>query len=140
MDDDLIRGLVPDDLWNRVRGHLPVRLPQPRGGRPWRDDRACLAGIVFVLRHGVGWRSLPAGFGVNGMTCWRRLRDWQQAGVWKVVHQGLLGDLHKAGLCSPEVAVADSGTIRAVGVGQRGIRPRDATPLIAAGPAPSTTC
>ena len=140
MDDDLIRSLVPDDLWERVRRHLPEREPQPEGGRPWRDDRVCLAGVIFVLRHGLAWRALPGGFGVNGMTCWRRLRDWRRAGVWGKVHRGLLDDLHAAGPCSPEVAVADSGTVRAVGVGQRGGRRPAPTPPTAAAPARSTTC
>lgn len=139
MDNELIRGLVPDDLWERVRRHLPEREPQPRGGRPWRDDRACLAGVVFVLRHGIGWRALPAGFGVNGMTCWRRVRDWQAAGVWDKVRRERLDELHKAGRCSPEVAVADSGTIHAVGVGHRGSRRAAPTPPTGAGPARSTT-
>jgi transposase len=45
-----------------------------------------LSGILFVLSTGIAWRRLPQelGFG-SGMTCWRRLRDWQQAGVFERV-------------------------------------------------------
>ena len=133
------RELVTDDLWERVSRHLPDKPPRPRGGRPWRDDRACLAGIVHVLKTGDPWATLPAALGVSGMTCWRRLRDWQHAGVWERVHRELLDELHAAGRCSPELAVADSGTIRAVGVPKGGRRTPAPTPPTGAGPAPSTT-
>ena len=46
------------------------------------DDRVALAGILFVLKTGIGWEDLPRETGCSGMTCWRRLRDWQAAGVW----------------------------------------------------------
>jgi transposase len=62
-----------------------------QGGRPWIEDRAVLGGIIDVLRAGIPWRLLPAkelGCG-GGVTCWRRLRDWQQAGVWEALHHRL---------------------------------------------------
>jgi len=74
--------LVPDMLWRLIEPLLPIRLPKPQGGRPRMTDRACLAGIVFVLRSGIPWRMLPTELGCgSGMTCWRRLRDWQQDGI-----------------------------------------------------------
>src|SRR5829696_3815478 len=70
--------LVPDALWALIAPLLPERPARPKGGRPPLDDRKALEGIVFVLRTGIPWASLPQelGFG-SGMTCWRRLRDWQ---------------------------------------------------------------
>ncbi len=55
------------------------------------DDRAALNGILFVLTTGIPWEEMPQelGFG-NGMTCWRRLRDWQALGVWGLLHLTLL--------------------------------------------------
>ena len=74
-------ALLPDALWDLVEPLLPIPPRRPKGGRPRVSDRACLTGIVFVLRSGVPWRMLPLEFGCgSGMTCWRRLRDWQQAG------------------------------------------------------------
>jgi transposase len=57
-------------------------------GRPWRDDRQALSGILFVLHTGLPWEWLPQELGYgSGMTCWRRLRDWQAAGVWSRLHR-----------------------------------------------------
>jgi transposase len=83
-----IETLVSEQLWQAIQPLLPA--PAPRyGGRPRVDDRAALAGIVYRLRTGVPWRLLPArqlGCG-SPVTCWRRLRDWQRAGVWQQLHQ-----------------------------------------------------
>jgi len=75
--------LVPDRMWQLVEPLLPAPVSNPRGGRPCLTDRACLTGIVFVLRSGIPWRMLPKELGCgSGMSCWRRLRDWQEAGLW----------------------------------------------------------
>jgi hypothetical protein len=73
-------ALLPDRLWDLVESLLPAPIPRPRGGRPRLSDRACLTGIVFVLRSDIPWQMLPKELGCgSGMSCWRRLRDWQQA-------------------------------------------------------------
>ena len=106
--------LVSDELWDAVRPHLPPRPPAPKGGRPFADDRKCLAGIVFVLREGLRWQSLPAEMGCgSGSTCWRRFRDWTAAGVWDKAHAQLLAALGKAGRLNLTRAVIDSASCRA---------------------------
>jgi transposase len=71
-------ALLPDPLWDLVEPLLPIRPRLSQGGRPRASDRACLTGIVFVLRSGIPWQMLPQELGCgSGMTCWRRLRDWQ---------------------------------------------------------------
>jgi transposase len=86
--------LVPDALWAVVAPHLPPEPPKPKGGRPRVDDRRAFTGIVFVLVSGLPWEMLPHEVaGCSGMTCWRRLRDWQQAGVWERVRRALLDRL-----------------------------------------------
>jgi transposase len=75
--------LVDDALWELVEPLIPV--PPRRFRNPCRrrlPDRLCLQGILFVLHTGIGWEQLPKelDFG-SGMTCWRRLRDWNQTGV-----------------------------------------------------------
>jgi transposase len=106
---------VPDHLWERIEPLLskrPRRFRYP-GRKPF-DDRLALQGILFVLHTGVGWEHLPQelGFGC-GMTAWRRLRAWQQAGVWERLHALLLGELHAADQLEWSRAVADSSYLQA---------------------------
>src|ERR1700680_2099245 len=90
--------LVPDALWSLIRPLLPAPMPKLQGGRPRVSDRACLTGILFVLRSGIPWRMLPKHLGCgSGMTCWRRLRDWQTAGIWDLTHFVLLNWLSRDG-------------------------------------------
>src|SRR3954471_21476185 len=94
----MARLLLPDDLWDEIAPLLPPPRPRPKGGRRPIENRAALTGILFVLRSGVPWEMLPAEMGCGcGMSCWRRLRDWQAAGVWGRLHQVLLERLHAAG-------------------------------------------
>ncbi len=84
-------ALVSDELWALVAPLLPPPRPRPKGGRPPVDDRKALAGILFVLKSGIPWAMLPKEMGCgSGMTCWRRLRDWQAAGVFERLHRALL--------------------------------------------------
>lgn len=80
----MAKPLLPDALWNRIEPLMPPRPPRPKGGRPRVSDRAALTGILFVLTTGILWEYVPRELGCgSGMTCWRRLRDWSQAGLWR---------------------------------------------------------
>ena len=128
--------LVPDDLWEAIQPLLPKERPKPNGGRPRVADRAALGGIVFVLRTGCPWRLLPKELSCgSGWTCWRRLRDWQEAGVWAQLHETLLNWLGDAAAIDWSRASLDSLSVRA----KRGASRPARTQLIEASPAPSTT-
>lgn len=118
--------IVSDALWERVEPLLPVH-PDQSGlaGRRWLDDRQVLCGILFVLITGIQWEYLPAelGFG-SGMTCWRRLRDWNAAGVWSRLHQVLLTELRAADALDWDRAVIDSSHVRAARQGPKAGRAR----------------
>src|SRR3712207_5674505 len=106
--------LVPDELWSILEPLLPPEPPEPKGGRPPVPNRAALAGILFVLRSGLPWEMLPAEMGCgSGVTCWRRLRDWQQAGVWDRLHRGLLCRLREADRIDWSRACVDSASVPA---------------------------
>jgi transposase len=107
--------LLPDELWHEVEPLLPSHPAQPKGGRPPVDDRLCLRGLIFILRSGMAYQLLPSEvFGVSGSTCWRRLRDWTQAGVWPHLHRRLLNDLGQCQQIDLDAAVVDSQSVRAV--------------------------
>src|SRR5215213_7235426 len=103
------KPLVPDELWNAVEPLLPEEPPKPKGGRPRVPDRACLTGIIFVLKTGLPWEYLPQEMGCgSGMTCWRRLHAWEEAGVWHRLHQVLLERLDGVGQIDWSRASLDS--------------------------------
>ncbi|MFE5993085.1 IS5 family transposase [Streptomyces sp. NPDC056453] len=109
--------LVPDDLWDRVVPLLPARSARRHRypGRLPVDDRFALRGIVYVLCKGVSWRDVPAEqVGCSGVTAWRRLRDWTEAGVWPRLHEVLLAELRAAGLLEMDDAAIDGSHVRAL--------------------------
>lgn len=125
----MAKQLLPDDLWNEIEPLLPK--PKPRRyrypGRKPLDNRKALTGIIFVLKSGIPWEMLPQEMNCgSGMTCWRRLRDWNEAGVWDAVTKKLLGRLNGADKLDWSRALIDSGSIRAVGGGEKtGPNPTD---------------
>jgi transposase len=136
----MTRPLVSDGLWAAVAPLLPEEPPKPKGGRPRCDDRRALEGIVFVLWSGIGWERLPReAFGCTGMTCWRRLRDWQEAGVLGRLHRVLLERLAAANELDWSRASIDSASIPAKGGARRPRRRSARTPRTAGGRARSAT-
>jgi transposase len=120
------RTLVSDELWDRVKPLLPPHKSRFWGGRRPIDDRIALTGILFVLKTGIPWEELPQEIGCSGMTCWRRLREWQKAGVWDRLHELLLDELNRADRIDWSRAAIDSGSVRAVGGGDKtGPNPTD---------------
>jgi len=95
-----------------------------------------LTGILFVLISGIPWEMLPQEMGCgSGMTCWRRLRDWQAAGVWEKIHRACLDRLGKANAIDWSRASVDAASYRA----KRGVNTPAPTRRIAARKAPNAT-
>jgi transposase len=116
----MAKPLVTDELWKEIEPLLPKEPPKPNGGRPRVPDRACLTGILFVLRSGISWELLPKELGCgSGMTCWRRLRDWQAAGVWDKIWRTFLDRLGQAGQIDWSAVIIDSSSVRALFGGRR---------------------
>jgi transposase len=91
---------IEDGLWARIGPLLAVVQRNYRHpGRRRLDSRKVLCGILLVLYTGIRWEFLPQelGFG-SGMTCWRRLRYWNAAGVWQWLHGLLLAEFRSVDL------------------------------------------
>lgn len=89
--------LMPNETWQLIEPLLPKRPTHPRGGRPVIADRDVLTGIIFMLKTGISWEDMPTEMGCGcGMTCLRRLREWQRAGVWGEIQEVLQTHLREA--------------------------------------------
>ena len=116
----MAQELVSDELWGLIEPLLPPSEPRPKGGRPPKPNRAVLKGILFVLQSGIPWEMLPPEMGCGcGMTCWRRLQAWQQAGVWQKLHHVLLNRLGQADQIDWSRAAMDASSVAAPGGAKR---------------------
>jgi transposase len=118
----MAKPLIDDELWAVIEPLLPApklrRFRYP-GRKPVKNRRA-LTGIVFVLKTGIGWEDLPQEMDCgSGMTCWRRLQEWQTAGVWQRLHEVLLARLQGADQIDWSRAVVDSAPLRALKGGRK---------------------
>jgi transposase len=121
----MAKELVTDELWEVIEPLLPEEPPKPKGGRPRIDDRAALTAIIFVLKSGIPWEMLPKEMGCgSGMSCWRRLKEWQEAGVWERLHQKLLDRLGEADQIEWERASLDAASVAAPRGAKRPARTR----------------
>jgi transposase len=125
--------IVSDSLWECVEPLLPTVQHRSRyPGRKRLDDRNVLCGILFVLYTALPWEFLPQelGFG-SGMTCWRRLAEWHDAGVWQRLHEVLLAELHAADKLDWSKAAIDGSHVRAMKGGPQQGRARSTAPNLA---------
>ena len=131
--------LTPDlteELYDAIKPYLPVRPShRPKGGRPFlTDDKAALRGILYLLREGCKWQSIPCKSldCPSGSTCWRRFKEWTALGVWSNAHLQLLDLLGEEGVLdlaqrAPPVAVVRAVLLLQGGepVAQRGVADLD---------------
>jgi transposase len=109
--------IVSDSVWEQIEPLIP-QVPRriQHSGRRRIDDRKVLTGILFVLGTGIPWEHLPRELGCgSGMTCWRRLKEWREQGVWGELQEVLSARQHDAKridwsrALSPPPAGADGG-------------------------------
>ncbi len=102
----MAKSELTDRQWEKIKPHLPRPNKSRRGGRPPADNRACFEGILWILRSGARWKDLPREF-PSSSTCWRRLNDWEEAGIWLKIWRIFLGELDEQGRLSWEETFAD---------------------------------
>lgn len=129
--------LLPDELWDEIADLFPKHVPSPDGGRPPAEPRTVLKAILFILRSGIAWESLPTdAFGVSYKTCQRRLKEWTEIGLWQRIHQLFLHKLRGADQLDWSRVLVDTSFVKAPLGGQKPAR----TPRIAAAAAASIAC
>ena len=73
---------IPDDMWNEIKNILPDEKPENTIGRPIVPYRKVFDGILFVLRTGSQWKTLPKEYGSGSTTCHRRFQEWRQSSIF----------------------------------------------------------
>ena len=132
----MARRPVSKELWQKLQPLIPPFVPSSKGGPRTRavSDKAAFEGIIFVLRTGIPWEDLPQSMGYgSGMTCWRRLREWQAAGVWQQLHLAMLQHLREYDQIDWGRASIDGSSVPS----PRGARKQAPIPQIEANSAPS---
>ena len=111
---------LPDEFYDLVAHHLPPEQPVGlQGGRPRIAHRIVVRVIWFVLISGTRWEDVPPELGCSGRTAHRRLRAWEEAGIWDRLHADLLRLLRQAGKLDTDLVVVDGVYVRAFGGGEQ---------------------
>ena len=101
---------LTDEQWKRLEPLLPAQ--KPGTGRPNKDHRQIINGILWVLKSGAPWRDLPECYGKVG-TVSSRFYRWVQAGVWQQILDSLRAEAEAAGKVDWELHMLDSSIVRA---------------------------
>jgi|BogFormECP12_OM1_1039635.scaffolds.fasta_scaffold60795_1 transposase len=113
---------LTDEQWSRIKPLLPPETRKPKGGRRRADDRLVLEGILWVARTGARWRDLPDKY-PSPATCWRRLKKWEEEGVWVEIWRAFLSQLDQRGLLDWEETFMDGSFVPAKKGAQESVRP-----------------
>jgi len=106
------KRMLTDEQWERIAPSFPTHPPSPKGGRPRADDRACLEGILWLIRTGARWQDIPVDL-PSGSTCWRRLQEWASEEILPEIQALLIEELDDRGAIDFEELLADATFIRA---------------------------
>lgn len=114
---------LTDTQWTFIEPLLP-KLPKRADGRgrPWRDSRAVLNGILWILRTGAQWAELPGRYPPY-QTCHRRFQQWQRAGVMDRLLEALARDLEQRGKINLDECFVDGSFSAAKKGGPASARP-----------------
>lgn len=116
---------LSDSQWNLIKDLFENPDSSPHGGRPRVEARACLEGVLWILKTGAPWKYLPPQY-PSPCTCWRRHRDWTEAGLIEKAWERLLRHLDRRQLLDWSQALGD-GTFSPAKKGVwRWARPRKA--------------
>lgn len=116
---------LTEEQWQKIEPLLPKPKKSRKGGRPPADNRACLEGILWVLRSGARWQDLPKEY-PSASTCWRRLHAWEERGLWLKIWRTFLGELDAQGQLDWSETFADGSFAPAKKGGPASARPNAA--------------
>lgn len=133
------RGELTDDQWAKLEPLLPKQ--KGRRGRPRKDDRTVINGILWIMRTGAPWRDLPERYG-PWQTVSSRFYRWEDAGLWKEIFDALRRTGDKLGRIDWEIHHVDGTIVRAhqhAGGAKKGIYPEKLSDGVEEDSAPRST-
>lgn len=105
-----IRELT-DRQWKVIQPIIPK---QTGRGKPRADDRATLNAILYVLSTGCRWEDLQRiQYSHSYTTAWRRLKKWEEEGIWKRILDVLIAKGYTLGTVKMDSLSIDSTTVPA---------------------------
>ncbi len=113
------KTFLSDDQWSIIAPLLPKLTSR---GRPWRDNREVLEGILWILHSGARWQDLPKEY-PSASTCWRRLKMWEEDETWLKIWRKFISLLDKRGLVDWEEAFIDGSFFPAKKGAQKSAKP-----------------
>ena len=98
---------LTDTQWFLIEDLFPDKAPNPKGGRPWRGNRECFEGILFVLFTGCRWKDLPKHRFPSKSVCHSRFKEWATAGLFTEAWRRLLALKKELGQLNPTRLLGD---------------------------------
>lgn len=104
------RHELTDEQWKTLKPHLPSQ--KPHTGRPRKNHRQIINGILWILNTGAPWRDLPERYG-PWQTVYSRFNKWREEGLWKELFQQLQVEADESDDLTWEIHFVDSSIVRA---------------------------
>jgi transposase len=98
-----------NDEWDRIEGLLPTG---GRPGRPWRDHRQVISGMLWVLSTGAAWRDLPRRYG-PWQSVYDRFNRWRSDGTLRRIFVSIRDEMDRQGLIDWDLWCIDGASVRA---------------------------
>jgi transposase len=103
---------LTDAQWAIIAPFFPDRYHEGAAGKPWKDHRTLVNGILWRLHTGAPWPDIPPRYG-PWKTVYDRFRRWRLDGTWAKILDALLRRLDKAGLIDRDLWMVDASIVRA---------------------------
>ena len=100
------KPFVTEEQWIRLEPWRPKPKPSAKGGRKPRGNREVFDDIIWLLRSGARWNDLADRY-PSASTCWPRLQQWEEQGVWLKIRPKFLSELDQQGQLDWEETFAD---------------------------------
>jgi len=104
------RHELTDEQWSVIEPFVTVK--RAKTGRPRREPRIMLNGILWLLRTGAPWRDLPERFG-PWQTVYEYFSTWQSNGTFVRILEALQIRLDRDGNIDWDLWCIDGSNVRA---------------------------